>query len=255
MASPDLISRTTAAGALLLTLLCLGFWTPQRFTPVLSEPYHALRLTVSKPQATPAARPNSPILSPADNSAPAAAPAPSVATQAKTDVKVNVPQIKLKPKAKPEQKLRPRATAQHPPKPPATPQAQAVTKPQQRTKPSSTGGTVTPKPAPSAAQPSSMQQAEAQQQARAFISSEIVAFFKESTVYPRQALRRKIQGTVLLEFTVRQGVIISCVIAKSSGAPLLDRAALKLGQELIGFDSKQHVFDLKLQVPLRYALR
>ncbi len=77
---------------------------------------------------------------------------------------------------------------------------------------------------------------------------------KSRTSYPRQALRRKVQGTVLLEFTLQQGRITDCRVLQSSGSALLDHAALKLGQSLKGFDSHQK-FDLSLRVPVRYALR
>lgn len=45
--------------------------------------------------------------------------------------------------------------------------------------------------------------------------------------YPRAALSARIQGRPVVHFVMdRQGRVLSCVISKSSGAPLLDEAAV-----------------------------
>lgn len=90
-------------------------------------------------------------------------------------------------------------------------------------------------------------------QLKAFTGDEILALLKSRSTYPKQALRRKIQGTVIIEFTLNSGEITACSLAKSSGSDILDRAALKLAQSLIGHHSRSRA-TLRLQVPLRYAL-
>ncbi len=285
MHSPDLISRTVAACALLLTLLLLGLWEPQRFTPLVSEPYHSLNL-----QIAPLSAPTKPV--PATNTkVPPASPSANATTQQKPSAlqkPQTKPALELSPKAnsnvapvavhKLKEKTKPSLPKTPAPKPKAvqdndksTPrQTKATPRPRLETTSylptdATLAGSAGKKPKEelqSGGQTMSASQAKAQEgqqakeaQARQFISAEIVSFIKQATVYPRQALRRKIQGTVMLEFTVKNGIIVNCKVAQSAGSPLLDRAALQLGQELIGFDSKQQAFSLTLRVPIRYALR
>lgn len=86
------------------------------------------------------------------------------------------------------------------------------------------------------------------------VSNSILDKIKDSLSYPKNAIKRKIQGTVLIEFTVIDGVIRSFRIAKSSGYPILDGAAEKLGKKLIGFNTKSNTTELKINVPIQYSL-
>lgn len=86
------------------------------------------------------------------------------------------------------------------------------------------------------------------------VSNSILDKIKDSLSYPKNAIKRKIQGTVLIEFTVIDGVIRSFRIAKSSGYPILDGAAEKLGNKLIGFNTKATAHELKINVPIQYSL-
>lgn len=89
---------------------------------------------------------------------------------------------------------------------------------------------------------------------KTFVSNSILDEIRSSLTYPKNAINRKIQGTVLIEFTVINGVIRSFKIAKSSGYPILDSAAKKLGNKLIGFNTQATAHELKINVPIQYSL-
>lgn len=243
MIDPDLASRSCALGAVFLTLVGFGFWQPAGYTPVLSEHYQQLRFTIRSLPDPAAVRSQQDLKeSPAPKPAPAQPPEKSapVKTQKTAPVPAPKPERMISRQTAPAQaKAEPKSQKRAVPKP------EPAVKPQQKLTVNSTQQKSTA--AETAAQ---AQLAEA----REFISREIVSVIKSRTVYPRQALRRKVQGTVMLEFTVRKGIIQSCAVVKSSGSVLLDSAALRLGKSLQGFDSEQGDFDLKLQVPIRYAL-
>ena len=243
MIDPDLASRSCALGAVFLTLVGFGFWQPAGYTPVLSEHYQQLRFTIRSLPDPAAVRSQQDLKeSPAPKPAPAQPPEKSapVKTQKTAPVPAPKPERMISRQTAPAQaKAEPKSQKRAVPKP------EPAVKPQQKLTVNSTQ------------QKSAAAEAAAQAQlaeAREFISREIVSVIKSRTVYPRQALRRKVQGTVMLEFTVRKGIIQSCAVVKSSGSVLLDSAALRLGKSLQGFDSEQGDFDLKLQVPIRYAL-
>ncbi len=243
MIDPDLASRSCALGAVFLTLVGFGFWQPAGYTPVLSEHYQQLRFTIRSLPDPAAVRSQQDLKeSPAPKPAPAQPPEKSapVKTQKTAPVPAPKPERMISRQTAPAQaKAEPKSQKRAVPKP------EPAVKPQQKLTVNSTQQKSTA--AETAAQ---AQLAEACE----FISREIVSVIKSRTVYPRQALRRKVQGTVMLEFTVRKGIIQSCAVVKSSGSVLLDSAALRLGKSLQGFDSEQGDFDLKLQVPIRYAL-
>ncbi|MFT6303296.1 MAG: protein TonB [Granulosicoccus sp.] len=57
--------------------------------------------------------------------------------------------------------------------------------------------------------------------------SQLQAWIIDFHAYPKRALRRKLTGVVLAEFTIDDnGLVINTRVLKSSGASLLDKAAL-----------------------------
>ncbi len=94
-----------------------------------------------------------------------------------------------------------------------------------------------------------------QEQARlqTLLEGRLLKTLQERTRYPKAARRRGLEGTVLLSFEVRDGKIVSLRVAKSSGAALLDRAALRSAGSLKGtmLDKSS---SLTLQVPVVYRL-
>lgn len=276
MINSDLASRSCGYGAVFAALLAFGLLHPAVYEPVLGENFQEVRLTLKVQRAE----------SKAQSGPETAAEAETAAeeTTAAADLKQDVIQEQQPeapapaPEAKAEREaIAARAETAPAPAPVSEPeigkaapaparQAQAQPQPQrQRTAVKRTASASAP--ASFTAQQSNDQakaagagaagassQAEQLNEARAFASNEIISLIKSRSTYPRQALRRKVQGTVMLEFTLDHGVITAYRLAESSGSSILDRAALQLASSLVGFKSST-AYSLKLQVPLRYALR
>lgn len=97
-------------------------------------------------------------------------------------------------------------------------------------------------------------QAELQQQQEQ-VSRSLFSYLQQHAVYPKQALRRRQQGQVTIEFRLQRGVVIAASIRTGSGKSLLDEAALKLAQSLRGFDTGHKELTCSLLVPVQYQLR
>lgn len=95
---------------------------------------------------------------------------------------------------------------------------------------------------------------ETAQKARQLVTGLILDQIRSSLVYPQRAVQRKLQGTVVMEFSIAGGIITSFRIARSSGHAILDSAASHLGEKLIGFDTHNDQHSLTLNVPVKYAL-
>ncbi len=78
---------------------------------------------------------------------------------------------------------------------------------------------------------------------------------KSVTHYPKKAIKRKIQGTVIIAFNLVNGRIVSFQIVKSSGHRILDEAANKLASKLINLDTNVRGGNLTINVPIKYALK
>ena len=74
-----------------------------------------------------------------------------------------------------------------------------------------------------------------------------------SLTYPKLAIRRNLEGTVVISFTIKQGKIVSYKIGTSSGHKILDDAALKLAAKIANL-SASYPLDFNLNVPLKYEL-
>lgn len=82
----------------------------------------------------------------------------------------------------------------------------------------------------------------------------IVDKIKSSLNYPKNAIRRKLQGTVLIEFKINNGIITSFKLLKSSGYSILDNAAIKVAKNLIGFNTNNVDSNFIINVPIQYSL-
>lgn len=94
----------------------------------------------------------------------------------------------------------------------------------------------------------------AQQKARQLVTGLILDQIRSSLVYPQRAVQRQLQGTVVMEFTIERGIITSFRVARGSGHAILDAAASRLGEQLIGFNTRNDQHSLTLNVPIKYAL-
>lgn len=274
MINADLASRSCGYTAIFAALLAFGILRPAVYEPVLGENFQQVSLQISVQQAgekakadpvddqqnkindqNTAADPEQEIKAPAPEEVKAPEPVPEpepVKTPApKQEIRKETPTPKVKPEPvkqtaenhQPQAKQASRNTA---PKKTAAAAANEV-------KSGDRAGSAAGSDVKAGAQ-SGPSQAELLSEARAFASNEIISLIKSRSTYPRQALRRKVQGTVMIEFTLDKGVITAYKLAQSSGSSILDRAALQLADSLVGFKSSTP-YSLKLQVPLRYALK
>ena len=74
-----------------------------------------------------------------------------------------------------------------------------------------------------------------------------------SLIYPKLAIRRNLEGTTIISFSIKKGKIVSYKISKSSGHKILDDAALKLAAKAANL-SADPPLDFNLNVPLKYKL-
>lgn len=203
-------------------LLALAFWSPSVSKPttdtvmeVSMEPLD-LSAEVAKDSAAPSPAASAPPPPPPSASEPL--PKPTPISDTKTPEKA--PE---KPAEKPAD-VRAEAPSHTAMKSPAklTPAA-----PGNGRTPSDTPPVPTPGPAP-AAQSAAQTAAKAGRHTASYLA--LVRRHVESfKVYPKQAKRRRMEGTVSLSFTIdRQGRLLSARITKGSGAPELDQAALDM---------------------------
>lgn len=81
----------------------------------------------------------------------------------------------------------------------------------------------------------------------------IYSRLQASLTYPKLAIRRNLEGTAVISFSIKQGKIASYKISKSSGHKILDEAALKLAAKTASL-SASYPLDFNLNVPLKYEL-
>ncbi len=88
----------------------------------------------------------------------------------------------------------------------------------------------------------------------AALQSRLLSLIRSKTNYPRTAIRRKMQGEVLIEFKLQDGTLTDFVLVQGSGYKLLDEAALKLAKSLQGTLLLKAPGEISLRVPIIYRL-
>lgn len=86
------------------------------------------------------------------------------------------------------------------------------------------------------------------------VSNLLVQEIKRKLRYPRNAIRRKLEGVVQVEFNVSKGKISSFRLSKSSGHKILDDAAKKLAQGMVNMSLPVNNQDTVVVVPIKYEL-
>ena len=88
---------------------------------------------------------------------------------------------------------------------------------------------------------------------------DIVVRISKAKRYPNLARKKKIEGEVLVRFTIdRYGNVLNREVEKSSGWPVLDNAALKVFDDLEKLPTPPNHLagdDFTLMVPLRYSFK
>lgn len=203
--------------------------------PIAPEPPPQVVLEPPPPEPPPVPMPT-PEPVPAPEPAPTPEPAPKAEPQPKPP-----PQPKPDPEPKPPPEPKPAPK----PKPPPEPIAALEAKPE--TEPAETAMLVEPS-IPSAAEEAASQD---------YFDS-LRAYIEQHKRYPRRALMRRQEGTVLLRFTVdRNGKIVSHEIARSSGNPTLDREVedmLERATPLPEIPDDIGADQMEIEVPVSFSL-
>lgn len=168
-------------------------------------------------------------------------------------------EIKPEPKVEPKPENKPKPKAEPKPQPKAEPKPKVEPKPQpKREAPTSSTRHQTSVKPDTQAKPTTqpIPQASEQQSRKitAELSSLIVKEIKSKLRYPRNAVRRKLEGTVMVEFVIERGVVISYTINKSSGHKILDEAAGKLAKSMLKFNTKLSSMNNRVLIPIKYEL-
>lgn len=161
------------------------------------------------------------------------------------------PKAESKPKAPEKAVEKPKPAPQTKPKP-QQPKPRATTSTtQNKAKPQATAAKEAPA-APAAAAATTA--TDNDRQLRSQLSSLLVREIRSQLKYPRNAVRRKLEGTVMMEFEVKNGVVVGFVLRQSSGHKILDEAARKLAQKLVQFNTRLGAMNYRVQIPIKYEL-
>ena len=263
---PDLIARTAGFAGVFATLIAVGVWDQPEFVITPQQNFAAVELTLqvselpTDDEATPELTPPEP--RPEESPEPEPTPEPEVVPEPdpvpepevtpdlESDIKLNPEPPKVEPEPKPEP---PKVEPKPEPKP-EPPKVEPKPKPKAEPKP--------PVKAPAqAVAPAAPTQAEAEAQAAALnsqmqaqLTSLLVNEIKSKTRYPRNAVRRKLEGTVMMEFVVEDGIVVGYRLEHSSGHKILDAAAQKLAQSMLQFNTGNRLLNNRILIPIKYEL-
>ena len=166
-----------------------------------------------------------------------------------------VEKIKEKPSVKPQAKSEPKPKPQQPNKAQelAKAKAAAQAKDQAQAQAAAQAAAQAQAAAKAAAQEKSLLEASARK-LNAQLASLLVKEIRSKLRYPRNAVRRKLEGTVMVEFVIQNGVVTSYKIEKSSGHKILDEAASKLAKSLVKFNTRLDAMSNRVLIPIKYEL-
>lgn len=159
--------------------------------------------------------------------------------------------IKEKPSVKPQAKSEPKP--QPKPKPQQPNKAQDLAKAKAAAKAKAQAAAQAAAKAAHEAQEKSLLEASARK-LNAQLASLLVKEIRSKLRYPRNAVRRKLEGTVMVEFVIQNGVVTSYKIEKSSGHKILDEAASKLAKSLVKFNTRLDAMSNRVLIPIKYEL-
>ena len=159
--------------------------------------------------------------------------------------------IKEKPSVKPQAKSEPKPQPKPQPKQPN--KAQELAKAKAAAQAKAQAAAQAAAKAAQEAQEKSLLEASARK-LNAQLASLLVKEIRSKLRYPRNAVRRKLEGTVMVEFVIQNGVVTSYKIEKSSGHKILDEAASKLAKSLVKFNTRLDAMSNRVLIPIKYEL-
>lgn len=291
---PDLIARTCGSIGVLGALVFVGVLDTPKFIVTPSQNFESVLLSINvapnKPstqeenkqtpeptnepaiEETPITKPQEAPQEPPVVEQPKVEPPPVIKDNPTKVVKVDEPPpIKEEPKvvANPIKPPEPKKVEKIKEKPSVKPQAKSEPKPQPKPKPQQPNKAQELAKAKAAAQAKAQAQAAAQaaheaqekslleasaRKLNAQLASLLVKEIRSKLRYPRNAVRRKLEGTVMVEFVIQNGVVTSYKIEKSSGHKILDEAASKLAKSLVKFNTRLDAMSNRVLIPIKYEL-
>lgn len=162
-----------------------------------------------------------------------------------------VEKIKEKPSVKPQAKSEPKPQPKPQPKQPN--KAHELAKAKAAAQAKAQAAAQAAAKAAQEAQEKSLLEASARK-LNAQLASLLVKEIRSKLRYPRNAVRRKLEGTVMVEFVIQNGVVTSYKIEKSSGHKILDEAASKLAKSLVKFNTRLDAMSNRVLIPIKYEL-
>ena len=291
---PDLIARTCGYIGVLIALIGMGICQTPQFVVTPQQSFEQVTLSLQvvdpavnaseEPQETAVEEPAPPEIAQSQAALePAAVEPEPVPVKPQPEPTTTTPEPELVPASeKPVTQIQPEPQPQ--PKPEPKPEPKPAVKPQERQKPreqkpreaqTQSRSTTTTNTAPRRATTTTTTTSESATQAaptaptpaapkvdaaqvkrfRAQLSSLLVREIRNHLNYPRNAVRRKIEGTVLMEFAVQKGIVTGYRLRKSSGHKILDEAARKLAQSLVQFNTRLgEDMNYRVVIPIKYEL-
>ena len=159
----------------------------------------------------------------------------------------------VKPQAKSEPKPQPKPQPQQPNKAQELAKAKAAAQAKAQAQAQAQAAAQAAAKAAHEAQEKSLLEASARK-LNAQLASLLVKEIRSKLRYPRNAVRRKLEGTVMVEFVIQNGVVTSYKIEKSSGHKILDEAASKLAKSLVKFNTRLDAMSNRVLIPIKYEL-
>ncbi len=285
---PDLIARTCGSIGVLGALVFVGVLDTPKFIVTPSQNFESVLLSINvapnKPstqeenkqtpeptnepaiEETPITKPQEALKEPPVVEQPKVEPPPVIKDNPTKVVKADEPPpLKEEPKvvANPIKPPEPKKAEKIKEKPSVKPQAKSEPKPQPKPKPQQPNKAQELAKAKAAAQAQAAAQAAAQEKSlleasarklNAQLASLLVKEIRSKLRYPRNAVRRKLEGTVMVEFVIQNGVVTSYKIEKSSGHKILDEAASKLAKSLVKFNTRLDAMSNRVLIPIKYEL-
>lgn len=291
---PDLIARTCGSIGVLGALVFVGVLDTPKFIVTPSQNFESVLLSINvapnKPstqeenkqtpeptnepaiEETPITKPQEALKEPPVVEQPKVEPPPVIKDNPTKVVKVDEPpplkeepkvvanpikppepkkveKIKEKPSVKPQAKSEPKPK----PKPQQPNKAQELAKAKAAAQAKAQAAAQAAAKAAQEAQEKSLLEASARK-LNAQLASLLVKEIRSKLRYPRNAVRRKLEGTVMVEFVIQNGVVTSYKIEKSSGHKILDEAASKLAKSLVKFNTRLDAMSNRVLIPIKYEL-
>lgn len=290
---PDLIARTCGSIGVLGALVFVGVLDTPKFIVTPSQNFESVLLSINvapnKPstqeenkqtpeptneptaEETPITKPKEAPQEPPVAEQPKVEPPPVIKDNPTKVVKVDETPIKEEPKVvapptkppepkkaekikeKPSVKPQPKPKPQQPNQDQELAKAKAAAQAKAQAQAQAAAQVAAQAAAQAAAQEKSLLEASARK-LNAQLASLLVKEIRSKLRYPRNAVRRKLEGTVMVEFVIQNGVVTSYKIEKSSGHKILDEAASKLAKSLVKFNTRLDAMSNRVLIPIKYEL-